>query len=460
MSTFNWPTVPFSGTEVDAFVVEFKALAQSIYDDWDDDTSIYGDDGLILYDNLQDLGPIWKLKAPFRNKEDLKILLENSLIYAAFIVKQRAGNSGPGTDFDLGNSPYNPPTDAGERGLFIGDLGCIYTKEGMECAYQKNNPGRSGPPPLDGFPGLPGGGGSGGGGGGGGNGGGGGGGGGGNGGGNGGGGDGDGGNKSSIQNDVDPDAKDEFEDDENDPENCPDLSLRERAAVTLGHVHRGSFTPVKAALLEQYLSCDGSQFTADDLGSYKDALKNNIQDIFDKTSDGQVQSYLNGSATIRENITSSFTAEQLARLGLNSGDQIHSVNFYTSWGKNRGLHTLFGKGLVITNSSGEVIGVRDDFDFLYGNEAVRPDASYIGQENPSKQDGLYFRQHQRDSSNNPVPIGDPTAKDGTIYEGVTDVSDVQGTDGLSPSNIGRNIVATNFLHGNKKGAPVPVFIDF
>ena len=31
--TFNWPDIPFSGTEVDAFVVEYKALAEAIYDD-------------------------------------------------------------------------------------------------------------------------------------------------------------------------------------------------------------------------------------------------------------------------------------------------------------------------------------------------------------------------------------------------------------------------------------------
>ena len=86
--TFNWPDIPFSGTEVDAFVVEYKALAEAIYDDYQNYNV-----------NLN------KVKLPFRRGEDVRIFLEYGLEYAAFIVKQRAGNSGPGGDFELGNSP-------------------------------------------------------------------------------------------------------------------------------------------------------------------------------------------------------------------------------------------------------------------------------------------------------------------------------------------------------------------
>ena len=94
--TFNWPDIPFSGTEVDAFVVEYKALAQAIIDDYDDRRV-----------NLTNV------KLPFQRREDVKIFLEYGLTYAAFIVKQRAGNSGPGGDFQLGNSPLSlvlPPS--------------------------------------------------------------------------------------------------------------------------------------------------------------------------------------------------------------------------------------------------------------------------------------------------------------------------------------------------------------
>ena len=88
--TFNWPDIPFSGTEVDAFVVEYKALAQAIIDDYDN------------YD--VNLG---RVKLPFKHREDVKIFLEYGLTYAAFTVKQRAGNSGPGGDFQLSNSPLS-----------------------------------------------------------------------------------------------------------------------------------------------------------------------------------------------------------------------------------------------------------------------------------------------------------------------------------------------------------------
>ena len=106
--TFNWPDIPFSGTEVDAFVAEYKALAQSIYDEWDDDGDLRVYD---LSENNREL-PVPRSKAPFRRRKTIKILLENGLLYAAFIVKQRAGNSGPGTDFDLGNSPLSTKYDS------------------------------------------------------------------------------------------------------------------------------------------------------------------------------------------------------------------------------------------------------------------------------------------------------------------------------------------------------------
>ena len=86
--TFNWPDIPFSGTEVDAFVAEYKIVAEELYYNYP-------------YDSTE-------LSTPYVNDAALKKYLEYGLIYAAFIVKQRAGNSGPGTDFILGNSPFGP----------------------------------------------------------------------------------------------------------------------------------------------------------------------------------------------------------------------------------------------------------------------------------------------------------------------------------------------------------------
>lgn len=119
--TFNWPNIPFSGTEVDAFVVEYKIVAEELYYRYPFDST--------------------ELGTPFTNDYALKKYLEFGLIYAAFIVKQRAGNSGPGTDFILGNSPYGP-TDAMDssekRKNIMRNLGCVATIGAMITCWDEN----------------------------------------------------------------------------------------------------------------------------------------------------------------------------------------------------------------------------------------------------------------------------------------------------------------------------------
>ena len=124
--TFNWPDIPFSGTEVDAFVVEYKALAEAILNDMDDGNDVH---------------PVaaFKLKTPYQSKQNLKIYLEYSLLYSAFIVKQRAGNSGPGTDFELGNSPVGPIIGENQAQNFAERLGCTFTKESIECSFRNSS---------------------------------------------------------------------------------------------------------------------------------------------------------------------------------------------------------------------------------------------------------------------------------------------------------------------------------
>lgn len=133
--TFNWPDIPFSGTEVDAFVVEYKALAEAILNDMDDDNDVH---------------PVaaFKLKTPYQSKQNLKIYLEYSLLYSAFIVKQRAGNSGPGTDFELGNSPVGPIFGEDQAQNFAERLGCTFTKESIECSFRNSSDGDPDGKPL------------------------------------------------------------------------------------------------------------------------------------------------------------------------------------------------------------------------------------------------------------------------------------------------------------------------
>ena len=419
--TFNWPDIPFSGTEVDAFVVEYKALAQSIYDEWDDDGDLRVYD---LSENNREL-PIPRSKAPFRRRKTIKILLENGLLYAAFIVKQRAGNSGPGTDFDLGNSPLSPSMTVGERYELFSNLGCVFTPEAMECAHRKNNNGKN--PPVDlGDPynvladgGIP-------------------------------------------PDDIDPDGLNTRTGETGEPPPCPDKAARELAFIELGKYPPFSncFRDIKTELLNRYLSCDDSVLTENDIQDKLPSLREAVQEFFDLTMDGQRQFTLRGGYEKRLNITSAFSPEGLARMGVGAGQQVHRVSFYTDPGPRLCLHTMFGTALVITTSSEQVLRILDDFDFAYGNQADRPDASFTGQPNPGQKPGPWHTYHQRDRDDNAVPIGDPTARNSTVYPPVTQISEVNGTQNWAhPTEIGRNIVVDNFLNVGGKGQPVPININ-
>ncbi len=117
--SFNWPTTGFTGTEVEAFETAYKELAEEI---------------LIAHESsIDNIGVEQNhLKLPYRDVHNLKLFLEKGLLYASFIVKQRAGNSGPGTDFDLTSSPVKPP------GFAIEDVGCIFTNEAMKSCLEEN----------------------------------------------------------------------------------------------------------------------------------------------------------------------------------------------------------------------------------------------------------------------------------------------------------------------------------
>jgi len=219
------------------------------------------------------------------------------------------------------------------------------------------------------------------------------------------------------------------------------------------------FRDVKSKLLDRYLSCNDSVFTESDIENKIPNLRSAVQEFFDQTANNQRQCGLRGCITKRTDITSSFNSEQKTRMGAGPTDLIHQVSFYADPGPRLCLTTAFGTAIVITDANEQVLRILDDFDFVYGNQANRPDGSYIGQPNPGKTLGTYFVPHQRDRWGNPVPIGDPEAANSTIYPAVTQVSDVHNTDYVWPAHVGRNIVADNILNGGQKGQPVPVNIN-
>ena len=119
--TFNWPDIPFQGTEVTAFANAYKELAVEILNDY--------------YDDLGPFGDIGELEMPYVEKAVVKELLEQGILYASFIIQQRSGTSGPGTDFVLGNSPFDI-SDPNLESSVLRSLGCKWDE--MEASYQNN----------------------------------------------------------------------------------------------------------------------------------------------------------------------------------------------------------------------------------------------------------------------------------------------------------------------------------
>ena len=129
--TFNWPDIPFNGSEVSTFVDAYKDLGDAIIDQWD---------GKVDPNELH---------APFTNKDTVKELIQAGLVYASFIIQQRAGVAGPGTDFDLGNSPTPIPLDTNERIQFYEDLGCVWDEDKMGDSWEEANRRFPNPEPLN-----------------------------------------------------------------------------------------------------------------------------------------------------------------------------------------------------------------------------------------------------------------------------------------------------------------------
>tara|TARA_B100002019_G_scaffold192673_1_gene166699 strand:+ start:222 stop:1478 length:1257 start_codon:yes stop_codon:yes gene_type:complete len=126
--TFNWPDVPFSGTEVDAFVVAYKAFAQEVLDAYNTSDHIYGESNGVEYLNL-----------PYMTKENVKIYLEKALVYSSFVIKQRAGESGPGTDFELGNSPLDVELPPGEAESLLKKMGCTWDNDSFDICFENGD---------------------------------------------------------------------------------------------------------------------------------------------------------------------------------------------------------------------------------------------------------------------------------------------------------------------------------
>lgn len=308
--SFTWPEIPFTGAEVEEFVEQYKILAEAIYDD---------------YVNLS--APVQNILFPYKNKNNIKEFLTNALLYSAFVVKQRSGNAGDGTDFDLSNSPLELPLTNAQAEKLFKNLGCIYNLETISCSWTKN---KEKDPSLGEFDNLM--------------------------------------EEflDDIIHDLSPNCED-FEDKIAKWNPYPSLPpwwrhFLDFASGTIGEVG-GTFSGVAAAVkgLQRYAYGSGKKFTETDLtNSQLSDLKRTAQDKIDKDQG--------------TDLTNQKTEEQKNNLGAGPTDKIYGVDFVgTSW------TNFLGNATVITDSNNNVKSIKDDFDFNYGWIINRNDGSQPGQ---------------------------------------------------------------------------------
>ena len=417
--TFDWPDIPFNGSEVSTFVDAYKDLGDAILDQWDEKVDPR------------------ELHAPFTNKDTVKELIQAGLVYASFIIQQRAGVAGPGTDFDLGNSPTPIPLDIGERIQFYEDLGCVWDEDKMGDSWEEANRRFPDPPQLDGpgeddldrrYP-----------------------------------------NDPDNPNDNDPYNPDNEKKCPEIPcppgfecingicveEECPDdlcsLTAKEQALFAGYAVVSafGSLGGMKAGLLKRYLTCDTSTFTEANITS---GLKSQMQDELTKIINRKVRySSIAGQSTIPlSDVTSQVPASLKSAIGYQAGEKIWKTETYTpNLGSTYALGGVYVIADGITNQARKVL---DDFDFAYGYEAnsqwapTNPNASrFVGTTYTGRRNGyLYTAGCHPDTLLNNLSKG--------ISAGTCGMGDYDWK-----ANMGREVVINAYKCG--RGTPVPVNIN-
>ena len=369
--TFNWPTTGFTGTEVEAFETAYKELAEKIistYNVQSNPTREYPTSGGFNRFIDGDTLPTSFLYPPYKNGDLMEFLLQEAFLYASFIIKQRAGNTGPGTDFDLSSSPFKVEVPRDQVGRFIKNLGCVFEKQDMIDAwrYNKDNNPDSWTDPLDPT---------------------------------------DvwdealeelldvvlnnrGGNNTLIDTYM---SDEEFNLGLKDSilfEKLPDLFKVLNPFLRASGTGAGQkYGPELSDLMKQYFKNDKTPWTATSIanryGSDRvDSIKKDVEKQISKDRATWPARHavcggnlLNQSCTYssaRIDITDQYTEAEKALYNVPPGGKIYEVTFYAS-----DLGDWIGTGRVVTdggtanNGAGEVLGLYDDFDFAYGFEIRR-----------------------------------------------------------------------------------------
>lgn len=355
--SFTWPTVPYQGSEVTAFVTAYKELAEAILGDY--------------YDDLGPFGDIGELEMPYVEKSVVKDLLEEGLLYASFIIQQRSGTTGPGTDFVLGNSPIDI-SDPNLRPDVIRLLGCKWGE--FERSYLNN-----------------------------------------------------------IGCGKTPQDEPDWTKPDPDKEKCCDggTTPLETAAIAGWIAWSGNplignpFSNIIGDATSQYLSCDSTPITGDNLSEHQ---KNILKQIAQQKID-------DGEGTEVTNTVSSSTRSRIGAA------KIFQVSFYN---KTYSAHLLLGTATVTTDANNNVLCIRDDFDFEYGVE--RADDGYPGDPITETKSGDWTRNPDGSCRTKEEVQADPRYKGGPKREFILGAQ--QGCEGSHNNGCGG------------RGAPVPINICF
>ena len=455
--TFNWPTTGFTGTEVETFETAYKELAEKIISTYNVQSNptreypVSGNSNIFLDGDVHIL-PTSNLYAPYKNGDLMEFLLQEAFLYASFIIKQRAGNTGPGTDFDLSSSPFKLEVPRDQVGRFIANLGCVFEKQNMIDAWKfnkDNNPDNWTDPldPTDLW---------------------------------------DealeelldamlnnrGGNNTLIDTYM---SDEEFNLGTKDWilfSKTPDLFkfLNPFLKIVTAGFAGQKYGPELADIVKQYLANDKTPWTADTINNIygNDRLISMKKDIERRLSAPGGRwpmghrvcggPLYNQSCTRppRIDITDQYTEAEKALYKVPPGGKIYEVTFYAT-----DLEEMFGTARVVTdggtanNGAGEVLGIYDDFDFVYGFEIDRgtPGNGIHGFDynNANVTHGSYFDSNIHENGTY------EDRKNDTIDTIKGDSDKTTGKTNL-PLDLKRQIISWGHLRG--LGLPVNIRIEF
>ena len=299
--TFNWPDIPFQGTEVTAFAAAYKELAEAVLD---------------YYFNAP-IGHQSDMVLPYREKLVMEQLLQEGLVYACFIIQQRSGVSGPGTDFVLGNTPFNI-SDALLSPDLVRLLGCKWDE--MEESWHNNIKCGKEPPEVP-----------------------------------------------LVEDNRCCEEGASF---------AEGATINTLNTLMVGNPWRDMLS----TLLNKYLNCESTPLTQNDLNSNDlQKIKEDLQKMINNRDDYfRDVGWDASNARKVTDITSNFSAAQLSYWG---ATKVYRVSTYSTWLTPlpwTGGHYVVGYTNVTTDANDNVLCIKDDYDFEYGWLMDRSDGSLPG----------------------------------------------------------------------------------